>query len=166
MYLANVIDEIYERNVQLACFGVLAAGKTTLAKAACNEYKNILLSTLDDVPDIRRSVTFHKEEFFDPVLFPIYYQNPERYAFAYQVSSFVNRLVRHEQQISITPGINVLDQPFQADRWIYGEANKDNMKDEFHVYEKLYNEMGKRIREPEGYIYIRIPHDAVSMLQR
>ena len=114
---------------------------------------------------IEKQITYHAEKYNDPILFPLYYQDPKQYAFAYQISSFVNRLITHEEVISKSPGINILDQPFEADRWIYGEANRENMKETFHVYDKLYRQMSKRISEPEVYVYVRIPKNKVKVLQ-
>ena len=102
----------------------------------------------------------HQEDIFEK-----YSADPRRYAFEFQVHSMAQRLAQ-QNVIDRMGGVIFQGQPLEVDRWVYAEANRGHIGEAFATYERMYQEVSRRVGSPEMYLYLRIPPERVEILQR
>ena len=103
------------------------------------------------------------EEGISQELFDEYSRDQKAYAFPFQVAQFANRFAR-ELEMAGKPGINVIDMPTDADRWGYGEANRENMGELlFNVYAHLFEVVSSQGKGPEALVYLRVPPERIDV---
>ncbi|MEK6900875.1 MAG: deoxynucleoside kinase, partial [Nanoarchaeota archaeon] len=151
-------------NINLGIFGGIGVGKTTTTHALRTpEYKthlldHLLLGNFWVPPQIHIS-----EEGISRELFEEYSRDQRAYAFPFQIAQFANRFVR-ELEMAGKPGVNVIDMPTDADRWGYGEANRENMGELlFKVYAHLFDVVSSQGKGPEALIYLRVPPESIDV---
>lgn len=154
-------------NYNIGLVGVIGAGKTTLTEAVQDSqysahFLELLLEGNFWVP---QTISTSKEG-IDQDLFQRYAQDPQRYAFEFQVAQLTNRFLRHKD-VESNPGVNFIDMPLAADRWGYGEANRENMGASFTTYATLFDSISPHTVEPDVYVYLRIGKEQIgSILER
>lgn len=131
------------RPVYLAIEGVIGVGKTTLARLLRVEYEAALcLEAFDENPFL-----------------PLFYQDPERYAFQNQIFFLLSRF-HQQQQISDRAGQEpvISDYLFDKDRLF---ARLTLQGDEWSTYEELHRVLAARVVAPDLVIYLRADVDTL-----
>jgi len=150
-----------EDKITIALAGPIKSGKSILAEKA-KEYQNVLYQSLQGNFWVPKKLTVI-EEHLDNDLFEKYSTDPQRYAFEFQCMCMANRLAQQDQ-VDISTGIVLLDQPLEIDRHIYAEANKISLEGSFRTYERLNAEVKKRVTSPDIWIYLRVPEEKIAII--
>ncbi|RMF54415.1 hypothetical protein D6745_05345 [Candidatus Woesearchaeota archaeon] len=102
-------------------------------------------------------------EEFKPASLQNFYENPERYAFEFQVE-FLNERLRRQDEIARHKGIVLEDRTLREDYHIFGKAQRiqGNMTPEqFAIYEKTFRLMSARIPPPDLLVYLKADVDTL-----
>lgn len=147
--------------ITIALNGPIHSHKELLAKKALDN-REILFRSLEGNYWVPKTLTVVKEE-QDKELFEKYSDDPDRYSFEFQMSYMASRL---EQQTTVdnTTGLVLLGQPLEVDREIYAEANKDNIGEAFSTYERVHEQVKRRVPAPDIRIHCRIKEEDLPLI--
>ncbi len=147
--------------ITIAVAGPIKSGKDVFVEKA-QHYKEIILQSLLGNFWVPPQLTAVKEQ-QDQALFEKYSAEPKRYALEFQIRCLASRL---EQQdlVDRASGVVLLGQPLEVDRWIYAEANREHISDAFATYEKLYEQVKRRVTSPDIWVYLQVQD--VEVLKR
>ena len=152
-------------NFRIGIIGNIGAGKSTLVKAAKEApYCNILMEHFPSLKDCA-SVHSFKEE-FNPNVLDAYYTDPVKNAFLAQVE-FLNGRLERQKEIESCMGIVLEDRTLAEDYHVFGKAqyNMGSMtKTEFESYQRTFNLMYEKVRQPDVVVYLRASVD--TLLER
>ncbi len=155
-----------EDKISIAVAGPFKSGKGVLSRKAQEErFMRILIqTTLDGNYWVPKRIATVRENLQEDI-FEKYSTDPRKYAFEFQIHSMAQRLAQ-QNFIDRMAGLLFQGQPLEVDRWVYAEANREHIGDSFATYERMYQEVSRRVRSPELYLYLRIPPERVDVLQR
>jgi deoxyadenosine/deoxycytidine kinase len=122
--------------------GVIGVGKTSLSKKLVEKYNGKLI----------------KEEFEINPFLEKFYKEREKYAFQAQMFFLVNRFkqLQYLNQDEIFNNLIVADYAFEKDR-IFATVNLS--LSELNIYESLYNNLRRELRQPDLVIYLQASID-------
>ncbi|MFO8086628.1 MAG: deoxynucleoside kinase [Bacteroidales bacterium] len=128
----------------IAIEGNIGAGKTSLAKLLSDEYNARLIL----------------EQFEQNSFLPLFYKEPERYAFPLEMSFLADRYQQLKGQLS-SPGLfqtQIVSDYFISKSLIF--ARKTLKADEYKLYSRLFNIISSSLPKPDllVYLYSDIPH--------
>ena len=134
----------------ICVLGVIASGKTTLTKA---------------LEEVIKEETGFCMAFYEPVsenpLLPLYYKNPERYAFPMQIYMLNRRLEQQRvAQVLATDGLScVQDSSVFGDTCFVEMLHKDGLlnDEEVDVYSELFLNMSRDVMYPSMVVYLNCP---------
>lgn len=123
--------------------GNTGAGKTTLTEMLARDFGGELIL----------------EEFADNPFLPMFYSQPERYAFSTELYFLVDR---YEQLQATLAERDLYGKPHFADyifkkSLLYAKANLEG--EEFRLFERIFNTFFTNLPEPELFIYIHSKAD-------
>ena len=127
----------------IAIEGNIGTGKTTLCQRMANDFgcKMIL------------------EQFTDNPFLPLFYQNPERYAFPVELFFMTERHKQLQEELSQTD----LFSSFSVSDYYFVKTllfAKNNLKDdEFRLFQRLFNVLNNSFKEPDLLVYLHRPID-------
>lgn len=125
-------------NQFIAIEGNIGAGKTSLAKMLADDMNALLI----------------KEQFEKNSFLPLFYNDPERYAFPLEMSFLADRYQQLKYQLS-SPGLFnslIISDYFINKSLIF--ARKTLQADEFKLYSRLFNIISASLRKPDLLIYL------------
>ena len=130
--------------------GGIAAGKLTLGLA---------LETTGRAGYIPEPTTEWQTK-FDKNILDLFYSDPARYSFTFQISAFVTRSKTWSEVLSLTDHSNIfLDRSVFSDRYIFAESLYEQglmTLTEFQVYTDMWDFLvGQYCVTPEKIIYVR-----------
>ena len=134
----------------ICVLGVIASGKTTLTKA---------------LEEVIKEETGFCMAFYEPVsenpLLPLYYKNPERYAFPMQIYMLNRRLEQQRvAQVLAMDGLScVQDSSVFGDTCFVEMLHKDGLltDEEVNVYSDLFLNMSRDVMYPSMVVYLNCP---------
>jgi deoxyadenosine/deoxycytidine kinase len=154
---SNLQESCLSRGIKRCGFhicvlGTIGAGKTTLAKA---------------LQKVIQEKEGRCEGFWEPVaeneLLPLYYENPERYAFPMQVHMLNKRLEQQRRaQVTALDGIScVQDSSVFGDTCFVEMLRKDGILSdaEVKVYSELFVNMTVDVMYPSMIVFLNCPPD-------
>jgi len=119
----------------IAIEGNIGAGKTTLASKLALSYKGKLIL----------------EEFENNPFLPKFYKEPEKYAFALELSFLAERFHQLNEEMKKGNYLRLSDYYFSK-TLIFAQANLN--KDEFNVFRKIYEVMISQLPKPELVVFL------------
>ena len=125
-------------NQFIAIEGNIGAGKTSLAKMLADDMNALLI----------------KEKLEKNSFLPLFYNDPERYAFPLEMSFLADRYQQLKYQLS-SPGLFnslIISDYFINKSLIF--ARKTLQADEFKLYSRLFNIISASLRKPDLLIYL------------
>ncbi len=137
--------------------GVLGSGKDQLTEAMTGQYKDSTFGLILGNFWVPPEVVCPKEE-RNKELFQLFSEEPERYAFPYQVECLANRMAC-QREVDRTTGILLQKQPLTVERATFGEANRDQMGELFPTYENLSRQAIATARPVDVHLYLRLTED-------
>ncbi len=152
-------------NFRIGIIGNIGAGKSTLVKAAKEKpFCDILM---EHFPSLRGNANVHsfKEE-FNPNVLDAFYTDPIKNAFLAQIE-FLNGRLERQKAVENCRGIVLEDRTLAEDYHVFGKAqyNLGSMtKTEFESYQRTFNLMYEKVREPDVIVYLRADLD--TLLER
>ena len=134
----------------ICVLGVIASGKTTLTRA---------------LEEVIKEETGFCMAFYEPVsenpLLPLYYKNPERYAFPMQIYMLNRRLEQQRvAQVLAMDGLSsVQDSSVFGDSCFVEMLHKDGLltQEEIDVYSDLFLNMSRDVMYPSMIVYLNCP---------
>ncbi|MCF8331466.1 MAG: deoxynucleoside kinase [Bacteroidales bacterium] len=126
------------RNQFIAIEGNIGAGKTTLATLLAEELNALLI----------------QEQFEKNSFLPLFYNDPERYAFPLEMSFLADRYQQLKHQLS-SPGLFnslIISDYFINKSLIF--ARKTLQADEYKLYSRLFNIISASLRKPDLLVYL------------
>lgn len=129
--------------IYIAIEGVIGVGKTTLARLLQRDYEaELVLEVFEQNPFL-----------------PLFYAEPERYAFQTQIVFLLSRY-RQQQAVRERAGQSPLlsDYLFAKDR-LFAQMNLQG--DEWETYEHLHHALAEQIAQPDLVVYLRASVDTL-----
>lgn len=122
----------------IAIEGNIGAGKTSLAQMLSEDFNALLVT----------------EQFENNSFLPLFYKEPERYAFPLEMSFLAARYQQLKKNLS-TPGLfqsAIISDYFFDKSMIF--ARKTLQNDEFRLYSRLFNIISSNLPRPDILVYL------------
>ena len=123
--------------------GNIGAGKSTLSKKIAKDFGAKLIL----------------EEFSDNSFLPKFYKNPERFAFPLELSFLADRFTQLQEELS---NLELFNNLIVSDYYFMKSlifAKNTLNRDEYKLYQKLFNIIYPSLPKPDLYVYLHRPTD-------
>lgn len=126
----------------IAIEGNIGAGKSTLAGKLLDETKGVLIN----------------ERFENNPLLPLFYKNPDRHAFALELSFLEDRYRQLTEELPA--GKNMVSDYFYAKSLVFAQVNLKG--EELELFKRFYRIMEHQMRLPDLVIYLHRDVDGLK----
>jgi len=131
------------KNNYIVIEGNIGAGKTTLAKMMAEKV----------------GARFIQERYLDNPFLPKFYDNPEKYSFAAELSFLAARYQQLNEELSnrdLFQPLTIADY-YPMKSLIFSRANLSD--DEYHLFRRIFDIVSANIVKPDLYIYLHMSLD-------
>jgi deoxyadenosine/deoxycytidine kinase len=142
--------------------GNIGAGKSTIINQLIKENLDPQIIILQEPVDMWESVKHEGETMLQK-----FYNNQDKYAFAFQIMAFTTRLKLIKDTINQNPDAKIIlcERSLEADREIFAKMlNKDGVIEPilYQIYEMYFQDSVDTMYQLSGMIYLNTPPDVCS----
>ena len=142
--------------------GNIGAGKSTIINQLIKENLDPQIIILQEAVDMWESVKHEGETMLQK-----FYNDQDKYAFAFQIMAFTTRLKLIKDTINQNPDAKIIlcERSLEADREIFAKMlNKDGVIEPilYQIYEMYFQDSVDTMYQLSGMIYLNTPPDVCS----
>ena len=142
--------------------GNIGAGKSTIINQLIKENLDPQIIILQEAADMWESVKHEGETMLQK-----FYNDQDKYAFAFQIMAFTTRLKLIKDTINQNPDAKIIlcERSLEADREIFAKMlNKDGVIEPilYQIYEMYFQDSVDTMYQLSGMIYLNTPPDVCS----